>query len=95
MSDTGSERMLPRRYSRSRTAKDRSDTRLMQELSVQNFRCFRGPQAARLAPLTLLVGENSTGKTSFLAAVTAILEVANYDGDPDFRAHSLRSRIVS
>ena len=86
MSDTGSERMLPRRYRRSRTAKDRSDTRLMQELSVQNFRCFCGPQAARLAPLTLLVGENSTGKTSFLAAVTAILEVANYDGDPDFRA---------
>lgn len=86
MSSTGSERLRPRGHVRYRATKNRSDTRLMQDLSVQNFRCFRGQQVARLAPLTLLVGENSTGKTSFLAAVTAILEVANYDGDPDFRA---------
>ena len=34
---------------------------------LKNFRCFREEQTARLAPLTLLVGENSTGKTSFMA----------------------------
>lgn len=60
--------------------------RPLQELRLRDFRCFRDQQTARLAPLTLLVGENSTGKTSFLAAVRAILEVANYYVDPDFRA---------
>ena len=36
-------------------------------ITLQNFRCFRERQTARLAPLTLLVGNNGTGKTSFLA----------------------------
>ena len=52
---------------------------------MRDFRCFRDQQTARLAPLTLLVGENSTGKTSFLAALRAILEVATCHWDPDFR----------
>ena len=60
--------------------------RPLQELRLRDFRCFREQQIGRVAPLTLLVGENSTGKTSFLAAVRAILEVANYNADPDFRA---------
>ena len=58
----------------------------LQELRLREFRCFREQQTARLAPLTLLVGDNSTGKTSFLAAIRATLEVANYNADPDFRA---------
>ena len=49
----------------------------MQEIRLKNFRCFREPQRARLAPLTLLVGENSTGKTSFLAMVRALWDVAH------------------
>lgn len=44
----------------------------MDEVRLKNFRCFREQQAARLAPLTLLVGENSTGKTSFLAMVRTL-----------------------
>ena len=35
----------------------------MDTITLKNFRCFREKQTARLAPLTLLVGENSTGKT--------------------------------
>ena len=58
----------------------------LQELRLRDFRCFREQQTARLAPLTLLVGENSTGKTSFLAAVRAMLEVGSDHRDPDFRA---------
>ena len=58
----------------------------LQELRLRDFRCFREQQTARLAPLTLLVGENSTGKTSFLAAVRAMLQVGSYHEDPDFRA---------
>ena len=60
--------------------------RPLQELRLRDFRCFREQQSARLAPLTLLVGENSTGKTSFLAAIRAMLQVGNYHEDPDFRA---------
>ena len=60
--------------------------RPLQELRLRDFRCFREQQTARLAPLTLLVGENSTGKTSFLAATRAMLAVGSYHEDPDFRA---------
>ena len=62
------------------------DNRPLQELRLRDFRCFRGEQTARLTPLTLLVGENGAGKTSFLAAVHAILAVADGHGDPDFQA---------
>ena len=59
--------------------------RQFRELRLKNFRCFREAQTARLAPLTLLVGENSTGKTSFLAAVQAVWDAAHGSGTPDFR----------
>ena len=59
--------------------------RQFRELRLRDFRCFHELQSARLAPLTLLVGENSTGKTSFLAAVQAVWDAAHGSGDPDFR----------
>ncbi len=36
------------------------------ELILQDVRCFHDEQRGRLRPITLLVGENSTGKTTFL-----------------------------
>ena len=52
---------------------------------VENYRCFRERQTARLAPLTLLVGDNSTGKTSFLAMARSLLDI--FEGRPaDFNA---------
>ena len=36
------------------------------ELILQDVRCFQNEQRGRLRPITLLVGENSTGKTTFL-----------------------------
>ena len=39
----------------------------------------------RLAPLTLLVGENSTGKTSFLALIRALWDMAYASRVPDFK----------
>ena len=59
---------------------------MIDQLTVRDFRCFGGEQTARLAPLTLLVGENSTGKTSFLALVKALRTVAFWNQIPDFRA---------
>ena len=59
--------------------------RQFREIRLRDFRCFREQQTARLAPLTLLVGDNSTGKTSFLAAMRAAWDAAHGSGDPDFR----------
>jgi len=57
----------------------------MNKITLENFRCFRGKQEARLAPLTLLVGENSTGKTSFLALVRALWDVGFEQIVPNFK----------
>ena len=57
----------------------------MQEMWVENYRCFRERQTARLAPLTLLVGDNSTGKTSFLAMTRALHDIAMDGRLPDFK----------
>ena len=57
----------------------------MDRVTLQSYRCFREKQSAHLAPLTFLVGENSTGKTSFLALLRALWQVAFQDRIPDFR----------
>ena len=57
----------------------------MYEVTLENFRCFREKQTARLAPVTLLVGENSTGKTSFLAMIRALHDIAYDFQVPDFK----------
>lgn len=57
----------------------------MDEIRLKNFRCFHEKQTARLAPLTLLVGENSTGKTSFMAMIRALWDIAYGNRVPDFK----------
>ncbi len=57
----------------------------MNEITLENYRCFGERQTARLAPLTLLVGENSTGKTSFLALIRALTDLTNRNRIPDFK----------
>ena len=57
----------------------------MKRIWLENYRCFRERQEARLAPLTLLVGDNSTGKTSFLAMIRALWDVAYRRRVPNFK----------
>ena len=57
----------------------------MDGITVKDFRCFHDEQTARLAPLTLLVGENSTGKTSFMAMIRALTDLAFPGFVPDFK----------
>lgn len=57
----------------------------MNEITLANYRCFRERQSVRLAPLTLLVGDNSTGKTSLLALIRALWDAAFGDRLPDFK----------
>ena len=58
---------------------------MMNSITMENFRCFRERQTVRLAPLTLLVGENSTGKTSFLALIRALGEAGYGEIEPNFK----------
>ena len=58
--------------------------RTITKVTARDFRCFREVEAT-LAPLTLLVGENSTGKTSFLALIRALLDAGYRFRAPDFR----------
>ena len=59
-------------------------SRAMYEITLENYRCFRRQQTARLAPVTLLVGENSTGKTSFMSMVQVLLDIT-CNNIPDFK----------
>ena len=43
-----------------------------EEFIIGNVRCFAGLQRVPLRPVTLLVGENSTGKTTFLGCYRAL-----------------------
>lgn len=43
------------------------------ELIMENIRCFAGEHRIPVKPLTFLVGENSTGKTTFLAMLSTVL----------------------
>ena len=47
----------------------------VREMIVQDVRCFQGTQRGRLRPITLLVGENSTGKSTFLACYRVLSEL--------------------
>ena len=57
----------------------------MGRVTLKNYRCFKQKQTASLAPLTLLVGNNSTGKTSFLALIRALWDTVSLPGVPDFQ----------
>ena len=57
----------------------------MTEIRLRDYRCFHNEQTAILKPLTLLVGENSTGKTSLMAMVRALYDASFYHMIPDFK----------
>lgn len=51
---------------------------------IEHVRSFTDRQSIPLRPLTVLVGENSSGKTTFLAAVSAILDPVRFPLSPGF-----------
>ena len=42
---------------------------MLREVSLENFKPFRDRQIANLAPITLVYGPNSGGKSSFIQAL--------------------------
>ena len=69
-----------------RSGCNRPRIRSMKSVTVRNYRCFGdNAQTAKLAPLTLFVGENSSGKTSLMAMLRALWDAAIDDRVPDFK----------
>ena len=54
--------------------------------SMEEVRCFAGRQEFNICPLTFLVGENSTGKTTALACFEMLVNYLAM-GDIDFNSH--------
>lgn len=49
---------------------------MIEQLRIQGFKCLRDV-TVDLSPLTVFIGKNDTGKTSFLEAVSCLSELAN------------------
>lgn len=56
----------------------------MEHLFVRNFRCFKNIPTVELRPLTILVGENSSGKSAFLAAARMAWDIRHGQLSIDF-----------
>ena len=56
----------------------------MTSLLIRNVRSFTRLARGRLAPITLLVGDNSSGKTTFLGCVRALADTFSVLETPDF-----------
>ncbi len=56
----------------------------MDKLILENVRCFKGRHEIPLAPLTLLIGENSTGKSTLLSAIRLAWDIRLGNPFPDF-----------
>lgn len=54
------------------------------EIDLSDFRCFYKATSASIRPLTILVGENSTGKTSFLAATRFLFDLFHREAGASF-----------
>lgn len=49
------------------------------DVHIQGIRCFAEEQVGHLGRITLLVGENSTGKSPFLAAISMLSDLLRPD----------------
>ena len=58
----------------------------MDSISIKNLRCFSTEQTARIAPLTIFIGDNGTGKSTALAAIRSLWDVCFSGGLPDLQA---------
>ena len=54
------------------------------KLIIENIRSFAGKHTVEIKPLTLLVGENSSGKSTLLAALAALSDRATFPGKLSF-----------
>ncbi len=58
----------------------------MYEIGLKYFRGFHDVDFIGIRPITLLIGENSAGKTSFLAAIKYMFDFIRNEGDVSFNS---------
>ena len=56
------------------------------EILIENVRCFQGEHKVPLSPITLLVGENSSGKSTFLAILSALAMSTDFPFRPNYNS---------
>jgi hypothetical protein len=54
------------------------------EIIIENVRTFSGRHQVPIRPLTILTGENSSGKTAFLACLSAVTDPIGFPLNPEF-----------
>jgi len=54
------------------------------DVLIQDIRCFAGLHKIPVRPLTILIGENSTGKSTFLALLSAVSNSTSFPFRPGF-----------
>lgn len=54
------------------------------ELILEDVRCFSGKHIVPVKPLTILIGENSSGKTTLLACLSVISDLSGFPLKPGF-----------
>src|SRR5438093_622966 len=62
----------------------------MDELIMRNIRCFAAPSIAVIKPLTLVVGDNSAGKSTLLACTRLAWDAAYGIQQLDFNEEPFR-----
>ncbi|MBF2755745.1 MAG: AAA family ATPase [Gammaproteobacteria bacterium AqS3] len=70
----------------------------IKELIIKDVRCFAGEQRFRIRPLTFLIGENSTGKTTALGCFQVLrnfLQGPKPFGDVDFNTDPYQMGVFS
>jgi len=63
----------------------------MDSLIIEGMRCFRSRKKVAIKPLTLLIGENNTGKTTFLSAIKIAWDISIGSFMPDFNEQPFSS----
>ena len=61
------------------------DMIVLKKFVLKDVRCFAGAQEFNIRPLTFLVGENSTGKSTLLGCMQALGNVVGASGKGDFQ----------
>ena len=54
----------------------------MFEIDLGGFRVFESTPRVAIRPITIITGGNSSGKTSFLAAIRMLSDLSNWDSTP-------------
>jgi len=64
----------------------------LKRLHLENFQCIAGPTTIEFAPLTLLYGRNSSGKSAIGDALELLAQVLSSRADPSLIARWTRAK---